>query len=360
MAITGGGTTGSSITDGADVVVVLVVVVGLAISRGSVVVVVVEVVEVVGVASCDFVVVVGETSDGAGCAPDVTGTVITPTVAAHAAMSSRRIMVCTVPDRTIARNRAIPARLSTAFPTRTGVQGSLVDHQGEDGRRPGFGEQGGGDGGRPAGAVGVVDQQRGAGRQADAVAEPHRAEQRRCSGSRRDVARRRRAVDLQGVDERELADGGEVLGERADQLRPLPRRHRDDGDWSFPRLSPSAQHGDHRVGDLGADRAVTVAEGGDGVAPRRVIGEGQRPTDAASDDLALATGEPARPQLAWLEFDVERAQVAHASPRSKRRRQRARGREARRCTPSTVRTALGSGSSSACWRNCIRHPAPAA
>ncbi len=122
VAITGGGTTGSSITTGADVVVVVVVVDGLAISRGSVVVVVVD----VGVASCGVVVVVvGEASVGAGCAPEVTGTVITPTVTAHPVMSSRRIMVCTVPDRTIAGNRAIPARLSTAIPTRTGAQGSL-------------------------------------------------------------------------------------------------------------------------------------------------------------------------------------------------------------------------------------------
>ena len=62
VTITGGGAAGSPITDGADVVVVLVVVVGLAITGGSVVVVVVE---VVGVASCGVVVRDGATATAA-------------------------------------------------------------------------------------------------------------------------------------------------------------------------------------------------------------------------------------------------------------------------------------------------------
>ena len=116
-----------------------------------------------------------------------------------------------------------------------------------------------------------------------------------------------------------------MLGERADRAAGVVR----DGTGtthtgrSHDRRQ-RRQHGDDGVGDLGADRAVTGAEGGEGVGPRRVVGERQRPADGATGDLALASGDPGRPQLARFELDVERPQVLQG--RRHRRRVPARSR----------------------------------
>ena len=204
-------------------------------------------------------------------------------------------------------------------------------------------EQGAGDGGGPSRPVGVVDQQHHAGRHRDVVADPHARQQRLRPCARRRVDRRRGTVDAERVDERQPAHRGDVGGERRDAARVPARGHRHDRDRAFPGPRPPAQHLDDAGGHVGRHLAVGTIEERDGVAPRGVVGEGEGASLAAADDPTAATVEARRPQLA--RFDAPRRGRA-GTPGRRRRCCSWAGRRvpaARRCTPSTVRTAPGRG-----------------
>ena len=191
--------------------------------------------------------------------------------------------------------------------------GELVDDEGEDGGRAGARRAAR----RPrsrSSRCGRCRRRGAPGRSGsvDVGAHTQRREQRRRPGGRRDVGRGGRTVDLERVDERQLADRGDVLGERADETRSAPRRHRHDRDRPRPTtVDHRVSTRDHRRRRSRSDTAPSASAGA-----RRA----RRPTPGSSANasarpgsqpaiLPLRPGSAARPQLARFDDDVEAAQV---------------------------------------------------
>ena len=226
--------------------------------------------------------------------------------------------------------------------------------EGQDGGGAGLSEQGGGDGGGPAAAVGVVDEQHGAGREGNvgssetaSVMAPTRAPEARSSlgagpcttnGSRPAACRpgHVRAMDATSRDAHTV---------KATTATGRPAQ------WCRQRRSTAT-----RPSTTSSDTCRRAVRG-ERVAPPGVVGEGQRPPLGAADDAPLSARRGRRATACGARSPRRRPAGRRAPPRPARARARAGAGS------SPVHTehrphGPGSGSSSACCRNSMRQPRP--